>query len=172
MKDYYEILARYNQWANQRLNQAVEPLSDAQYRQDCGAFFHSIQGTLNHILVADRIWLYRITGERDCPSHLDAILYDKFDVLRTARDEEDKRIVNIISALDEQKLYSRLKYCNMKGEQFEQPLMLVLGHLFNHQTHHRGQAHTLLTQLNCEAPVLDLIYFLRQPIATNESVRS
>ena len=73
MKDYYQTLAQYNRWANQSLYQAIEPLCDAQYRQDYGAFFRSIQGTLNHILVADRIWLHRITGEGDCPSQLDAV---------------------------------------------------------------------------------------------------
>ncbi len=162
MKDYYQTLARYNRWANQRLYQAIAPLSDAQYRQDYGAFFRSIRGTLNHILVADRIWLHRITGEGDCPSHLDAVLYDDLNTLRTARAFEDERIVDIVSALNEHRLCNSLEYCNLKGERFEQPLMLVLGHLFNHQTHHRGQAHTLLTQLGCEAPALDLIYFLRQ----------
>ena len=165
MKDYYQTLAQYNRWANQRLYQAIDLLCDAQYRQDYGAFFGSIQGPLNHILVADRIWLHRITGEGDCPSQLDGVLYDDLDVLRTARTFEDERIVNIVSALDEHRLCSSLEYCNLKGEQFEQPLMLVLGHLFNHQTHHRGQAHTLLTQLGREAPALDLIYFLRQPAA-------
>ena len=162
MQHYYQTLARYNLWANQRLYQAVGMLSEAQYRQDYGAFFHSIQGTLNHILVGDRIWLYRITGEGNCPSNLDTILYADLDDLRTARALEDERIVGIVSALDEQRLSNSLNYCNLKGDRFEQPLMLVLGHLFNHQTHHRAQVGTLLTQLGSEAPVLDLIYLLRQ----------
>ena len=79
------MLAGYNAWANERVYDAAEGLSDADYRADRGAFFKSVHGTLNHLLVADRIWMRRFTGEGDAPNRLDAILFERLDELRAAR---------------------------------------------------------------------------------------
>jgi uncharacterized damage-inducible protein DinB len=92
----FPMLAAYNAWANRRLYDAVGALSDAQYREDTGLFFGSLHGTLNHLLVADRIWMRRFTGEGEAPDRLDAILHEGLAELRAARGEEDHRITGWI----------------------------------------------------------------------------
>ena len=91
MKSRYTMFAGYNRWANERLYEAASQLSDADYRADRGAFFKSMHGTLNHMVVADRIWMHRFTGTGDAPTQLDAILYEDFAPLRHARRAEDER---------------------------------------------------------------------------------
>jgi uncharacterized damage-inducible protein DinB len=162
MKTHYVEFAAYSVWANRRLYEAVSFLSDADYRADKGAFFKSMHGTLNHLLVTDYIWMHRFTGEGEAPARLDAILHDQFDALRTAREAEDRRIVAYIDSLDEERLAGAIHYRRVSTpEEFVQPLMPALNHLFNHQTHHRGQAHTILTALGKNAPELDMLYFQR-----------
>ena len=162
MKTHFDMIARYNRWANQRLYQAVGALSDADFRADRGVFFKSLRGTLNHLLVADRIWLWRFTGEGDLPDRLDAILFDAFEPLRAARESEDLRIVAYVESLDESRLAGTVKYRRVSGpETFEQALSEALAHWFNHQTHHRGQAHAILTGLVGAAPELDLLFYQR-----------
>ncbi|HYH20885.1 MAG TPA: DinB family protein [Azospirillum sp.] len=163
MKAHFDAFARYNRWANRRLYAAVAELSDAQFREDRGAFFGSLRGTLNHILVGDRLWFGRIEGAGPMPSRLDEILCDTFADLRAAREAEDERILRVVGGLDEARIAAPFAYRTVKGEPFEQPLSEVLAHVFNHQTHHRGQAHALLSQLGREAPPIDFIYFLRDP---------
>ncbi len=162
MKAYFATFARYNAWANRRLYDAVAGVPDELYRQDRGAFFGSLRGTLNHILVGDRAWLTRITGKGTPPASLDQILYDDFASLNQARAAEDEGIIRVIEGLDEARLAGTIRYRNMRGEDMEQPLTEVLAHVFNHQTHHRGQAHTLLSQMGHAAPALDFVYFMRK----------
>ncbi|MGI8725640.1 MAG: DinB family protein [Methyloceanibacter sp.] len=88
-----QMFAGYNAWANERVYDAVAVLPDVAYRADHGAFFGSVHGTLNHLLVADRIRMQRLTGAGDAPTRLDAILFEDFEDLRAARREEDARIV-------------------------------------------------------------------------------
>ena len=85
MKSRYQMFASYNTWCNERLYAAAATVSDADYRADRGAFFKSLHGTLNHLLVGDRIWMRRFTGVGPKPPSLDAILYDDFEALRAAR---------------------------------------------------------------------------------------
>ncbi|MCB9949095.1 MAG: damage-inducible protein DinB [Rhodospirillaceae bacterium] len=164
MKPHFAMFAAYNRWANQRLYAIVARVTELDYRRDLGAFFGSLHGTLNHILVGDRAWMRRLTGEGPTPSSLSEILYDDFSELRAARDAEDLRIIAYIDSLDEAAFARTLAYASMNGERHEQPVAQVLAHVFNHQTHHRGQAHGLITQLGHAAPALDLLYFLRQAI--------
>ncbi len=161
MKQHFQTFAAYNRWANQRLYAIVARVSDHDYRRDLGAFFDSLHGTLNHILVGDRAWLRRLTGEGPSPASLDEILYDDFSALRAARDGEDKRIVAYVDGLDDTAFARTVAYASMDGERHQQPVGQILSHVFNHQTHHRGQAHGLLTQLGHAAPVLDLMHYLR-----------
>ena len=161
LKAQFTDFARYNRWANGRLYDAAADLSEDEYRRDCGLFFRSMHGTLNHLLTADRIWLRRITGEGEAPDRLDAILFEDRAALRAAREAEDARILRHVESLDEADFAGTFTYRNMRGDSFTQALAPVLSHVFNHQTHHRGQAHALLTGLGRKAPELDLIYFLR-----------
>ncbi|MBO6784296.1 MAG: damage-inducible protein DinB [Alphaproteobacteria bacterium] len=162
--EHVRTFAAYNRWANARLYDACAGLPDAEYRRDRGAFFGSIHGTLNHILVADRIWLGRIEGRDSGLKQLDAILFEDFAGLRAAREAEDARIVALADGLDAARLGSDLAYATTSGAPQSTPLRAVLAHVFNHQTHHRGQAHDLLFQIGKTAPELDLIYFLRERI--------
>ena len=149
MKSRYVMFAAYNRWANKRLYGAAAALPDDDYRADRGAFFGSIHGTLNHVLVGDRIWMHVFTGEGVKPRELNAILYDDVVELRAARRAEDKRITRYVAALSEGDLAGTVRYRTLR-------------HFFNHQTHHRGQAHCLLTEFKGEAPSLDLVIFQRQ----------
>jgi len=159
---HYRMFGHYNAWANGRLYAAVARLSPEQYRADRGAFFKSVHGTLNHLLVTDRIWMQRFTAVGDAPNRLDAILFETFDDLRAAREAEDRRIVEFVDGLDEARIAGTIKYRRVSSpEQFEQQLAPALAHWFNHQTHHRGQVHVLLTGLIGEAPELDLLFFQR-----------
>jgi uncharacterized damage-inducible protein DinB len=162
MKDHYTSFAGYNAWANRRLYDAAAQLSDTEYRADKGAFFKSMHGTLNHLLTTDRIWMKRFTGEGEAPDRLDTILHERLADLRAARDAEDRRIVAWIDSLDEARLKGVIRYRRVSTpDAFVQPLMPALDHWFNHQTHHRGQAHMILTSFAKKAPELDLLYYQR-----------
>ena len=162
MKAHYATFARYNAWANRHLYDAAAKLSDADYRADRGAFFKSMHGTLNHLLATDRIWMQRFTGTGEAPQRLDAILHERLADLRAAREAEDGRIVAYIEGLDEAAFAGVIRYRRVSTpEEFVQPLAPALAHWFNHQTHHRGQAHMILTSLGKTAPELDLLYFQR-----------
>ena len=163
MKDHYLTFAGYNAWANRRLYDAAALLSDAEYRADKGAFFKSMHGTLNHLLATDRIWMKRFTGEGDAPDRLDAIVHERLTDLRAAREAEDRRIVAYIGSLDETRLAGVIRYRRVSSpEEFVQKLAPALAHWFNHQTHHRGHAHMILTSLGKTAPELDLLYYQRE----------
>lgn len=162
MLEHYRVFAGYNAWANRRLYDAAAALPDADYRADRGAFFKSMHGTLNHLLATDRIWMKRFTGEGDAPERLDVILHERLDELRAAREAEDRRIVAWIDGLDEARLGGVIRYRRVSTpDEFVQKLMPALNHWFNHQTHHRGQAHAILTGLGRIAPELDLLFYQR-----------
>jgi uncharacterized damage-inducible protein DinB len=105
----------------------------------------------------------RFTGEGEAPHRLDAILFEDFAELRAARQKEDARIVAYIDGLSEADVAGRIRYRTIVNpSEFEQPLATALAHFFNHQTHHRGQVHCLLTGFDLEAPSLDLLIYQRQ----------
>ena len=162
MREHFLLFAEYNLWANARLYEVAATLDDVEYRKDRRGFFSSIHGTLNHILVGDRIWLSRLTGAGAAPTRLDAILYDDLGALRGARAEEDERIRATIAGLTEPRIAESFEYVNSAGETFREPLAQILAHVFNHQTHHRGQAHDMLSQTGLEPPSLDLVQFIRE----------
>ncbi|MBI1202787.1 MAG: damage-inducible protein DinB [Rhodopseudomonas sp.] len=165
MKARYQMFAGYNAWCNERLYDAAALLSDADYRADRGAFFKSVHGTLNHILVGDRIWMKRFTGAGEQPPSLDAILYDDFQALRDARRSQDVLISRYIDRLDNDALAGAIRYKTVtRPQMIEQPLAPALDHFFNHQTHHRGQAHALLSPIlgNDQTPSFDLIIYQRE----------
>jgi uncharacterized damage-inducible protein DinB len=165
MKDHFAMFAAYNRWANQRLYAAAAELPDADYRAHRGAFFGSLNGTLNHLVVTDRIWMRRFTGTGPQPTRLDEILFDDLAPLAEARRAEDERIVAYVGSLTEESLSGTFSYRTIsRPADITQPLAPALAHFFNHQTHHRGQAHTLITIAAGKdaAPSLDLIFFQRE----------
>ncbi|MBY5763969.1 DinB family protein [Rhizobium laguerreae] len=162
MLRHYRMFAAYNRWANRQVYAAAAELSDAEFRSDCGAFFGSLHRTLNHLIVADRIWMKRFTGTGEAPATLDAVLFEDLDALAAARKIEDERIIAWMDTLDEAALAADFTYVPVTQPiKITQPLAPALAHLFNHQTHHRGQCHMTLTALNKPSLSLDLIYFLR-----------
>jgi len=166
MKAYFEQRAAHNRWANARLYEAVLSLSDADYRRDVGAFFKSMHGTLNHLLLTDRLWLKRLTGEGEHPNQLNAIIHEDRRALTLARADEDDRIIRYVASLDDAMLDGLLKYANTSGKEFEKKRCDILAHLFNHQTHHRGQAHTILSICTGkEPPQLDILLMQRGTVA-------
>lgn len=163
MKPHFSKMARYNAWANARLYGMARSLPDASYRKDVGAFFGSLHGTLNHLLATDRIWMRRFTGLGDPPKTLNAILFGDLPSLELARQEEDKRIVQYVDGLSDNDIAMDVTYLMTNGVPQHYPLGDLLAHLFNHQTHHRGQAHTILTVLGIAEPqALDLSAMLRE----------
>ena len=165
MPSHFRMFARYNEWANRRLYDAAGTLPDADYRAERGAFFGSVHRTLNHLLVADRIWMRRFTGEGQTYTALDHVPCAELALLRTEREAEDGRIVNYIDGLDEEKLAGKFSYRTITGSMdMTQPLAPALSHFFNHQTHHRGQVHALMTAIGGQnaAPSLDMILFQRE----------
>lgn len=163
MKAHVEMFAGYNAWANRRLYAAASALSETQYHADRGVFFGSMHGTLNHLLATDLIWMRRFTGEGPAPDRLDAILFDNLEQLRAAREAEDRRIVDWVAGLDDTRLAGVIRYRRVSTpDEHVQALMPALAHWFNHQTHHRGQAHAVLTGLSGKAPELDLLFYQRE----------
>jgi uncharacterized damage-inducible protein DinB len=157
---YFDLLARYNTWANERLYDACAKLGDGERKAKRRAFFGSIHATLNHILVGDRLWTSRLAGG-SLVLALDKILHEDFGRLRTARGAQDQLLIELVAGISATELVAPIAYANSKGQSFATPRRLVLGHLFNHQTHHRGQVHDMLSQTDVEPPELDLIFYVR-----------
>ena len=156
------MFAAYNRWANGRIYDAAAQLSEEAFTRDTGAFFKSMMGTLNHVLVADRVWMKRFTGEGEAPATLDTILHADFAKLRAAREAEDNRIAKWVGSLGDEAFGGRFTYMTVTDMRtISQRLAPALDHFFNHQTHHRGQAHMILTSLGEPSVQLDLIAFQR-----------
>lgn len=164
------MLARYNTTANVLLYDACASLSDDQLRQDHGAFFGSVLGTLNHLMTGDDIWMTRFEGGTIGSTSLDALPYPVLSDLRAAREAMDDRIEWFFTSLPDGFLDQSFQYVNNEGRTFDDPALLCAFHFFNHQTHHRGQVHVLLTRIGVPAPVLDMHRVLRPDPDTPFSV--
>jgi uncharacterized damage-inducible protein DinB len=162
MKTHFVTMAQYNAWANTRLFRMAGALRDELYRRDVGTYFKSLHGTLNHLLSTDRIWMHRLTGAGDHPDKLNAILFDDLPSLHAARVGEDRRILEFVQALPEPAFEQMWDYRTLNGTPQTQRRREILAHLFNHETHHRGQAHAILTVLGVTEPdSLDLLIMQR-----------
>ncbi len=158
----FQQLANYNHWANRRIYAAALELSEEQYRRPTGVFFGSLHGTLNHLLLTDRLWLKRLTGIGEHPDRLDAILFEDRSQLVRARMAEDARLIAVVGGYGDADLGKSVSYQTTSGKPQQQPLEEILLHLFNHQTHHRGQAHSCFSIVTgSEPPSLDLLLFQR-----------
>jgi uncharacterized damage-inducible protein DinB len=163
MKQHFAMMADYNRWANARLYEAAASLSDELFRRPVGVYFKSLRGTLNHLLVADRIWMHRLDRTGTHPDKLAAIVFEDLPALRSAREVEDQRIVRYIEDRSDADFGALCEYATLSGAPQQQRIRDILAHLFNHQTHHRGQAHAVLTLLGMREPVaLDLLIMQRE----------
>lgn len=155
-RDHYELMATYNQWMNQKLYAICATIPDRNRKEDLGAFFQSIHGTLNHLLYADRVWLGRFQAQ-PVAGNVRQELYADFDQLRQARTVMDEEILTWTKQLSEHWLAQPFEYrSGIDGKTRILPTWVLVTHLFNHQTHHRGQLTTLLTQLGYDPGVTDI----------------
>src|SRR4249920_1331345 len=153
---HFQMLARYNRIANERLYATCAQLDDAEYRKQRAGSFGSIHGLLNHILLGDRRWMGLFeNGQRVTPP-LNQILYDDFASLLSARVREDARIESFFSDLDDTFWGRSFQYTNNQGKDYVETAHVACSHLVNHQTHHRGQVHVMLSQTQVAPPALDL----------------
>jgi len=158
--EWARALAGYNRWMNERLYEVCAGLPDAERRRDAGAFFGSIHGTLNHLLLADLIWLGRFEGEPYTGFEtLADELHADFEALRRARAATDDRIDAFAARLDAAALAAELEFTSfVTPRERSFPLWVLVTHFFNHQTHHRGQLTTLLSQGGHDPGVTDLMW--------------
>ena len=152
--------ARYNEWANRRLYAACAGLTHEERIRDRRGFFRSIHGTLNHILLSDLIYRERLEKKPTTFTRLDEILHEEFDALRDAHAAQDDWYVEFCDALDPAELDGTLSFDTVEtGEYFSLPLRRCLTNLFQHQIHHRGQTHHMLSHAGVDPPPLDFIKF-------------
>lgn len=161
MKANFRRMAAYNRWANERLYEAVGKLSPEEIAAPRSGFFPSLLKTLNHILVGDTVWMGRLDGTGSSIKSLDQILHADLGALRMARVAMDARIVAFVDAVAPGRLVEDLVYRTVAGDPMTTQVAQVLTHFFNHQPHHRGQAHAMLSSTQVAPPSLDLILFLR-----------
>ena len=158
--EHARLMARYNQWQNGSLYAAADTLSDAERRKERGAFFGSIHGTLSHLLWGDRMWMSRFTGheKREATIKDSPALFSDWDALKQQRVAFDQTIVDWADKLDPAWLYGNLTWFSgaAKAERIK-PQWFLLTHFFNHQTHHRGQVHAMLTAAGAKPDATDLM---------------
>jgi uncharacterized damage-inducible protein DinB len=153
------MMASYNQWMNERLYGVCAELADVERKQHRGAFFRSIHGTLNHLLLGDKIWLGRFAGQPFLATSLDQELFPDFETLRAERARTDGEITAWAATLTDETLKSTLRYTSlMNPAPRSYSLWVVVTHFFNHQTHHSGQLTTLLSQAGKDYGITDLIW--------------
>lgn len=156
-REYCRTQADYNHWMNERLYALCAALDDAERRRDLGAFFRSVDGTLNHLLWADLIWLSRFTGRPAPTTRIDEPVCADFASLRAARESLDREIDDWAAAIDEDWLAAPFTWTtSTDGSEHTRPAWLLVVHYFQHQVHHRGQLTTLLMQLGHDPGVTDL----------------
>ena len=160
---YFGTLARYNQWATQRLLGCVTVLSDDDYRKDVGLFFKSIHGTLNHLLVGEHLLWYPRFAQGVSPQlQLDMVAEPVRERLDQALNGGAGNWLPLIESWPVEKFDGKLSYTTTQGVALCIPFATTLAHVFNHGTHHRGQITAALTAMGHPCPVLDLVYMLQQ----------
>lgn len=169
MKSHFRMLAAYNAWANDRLFTAVSTLSPTDYRAERGGACGSLHMVLNRALVADRNWLQRLTGDLDAPLDPEKPLYDDLQALRVARRAEDERLILVVDAMAEFGGPAPIGGSRPAGEAVPD-LGTLLMHIFNKQSHFRGQAHGLLEMARGgDVPSFDLLVFQREQMTSRKS---
>jgi uncharacterized damage-inducible protein DinB len=172
MCEYATLMSRYNEWMNAKVYEAAGRLTVREFQADKGAFFKSVCGTLNHILVADIIWLKRFAQHPAAhpalepvrkltkPKALDQVLSTRLAALSDQRKLLDIAIKQWAESLSVADLDHLLHYTSTEGVAYHRPMASLLMHFFNHQTHHRGQVTTLLTQMGQDVGVTDLVMLI------------
>ena len=161
-RTYFTMLARYNLWATRALLEQVDALPDADYRRDCGLFFNSVHGTLNHLLVAEHaLWFPRFAEGVSNAVALNTELEPDRARLRARLLDAVPRWLPLIASWDAARFDGRLNYTTTRGIAQSLPFAPTLAHVFNHGTHHRGQLSAALTAMGRPCPELDLVWMLQ-----------
>jgi len=155
--EYFKTMQRYNRWMNEKLFGVCDAMPDELRREDKGAWFKSVHGTLNHILLCDRLWLGRFTHQPYPARSLDQELFHDWDELKAERVQTDDAIDSWLDLISDEQLKAPLTFTSM-SQPTERTIVLwvLVAHLFNHQTHHRGQITTLMNQLGYDSGATDL----------------
>jgi uncharacterized damage-inducible protein DinB len=157
VRDFAVGMAAYNRWMNERVYATAAALTDEERKRDLGAFFRSVHGTLNHLLLADESWLQRFRGEPVTMTGPGQELHAGFEPLRAARREMDDAIDRWAATLTDDFAEAPFRFHSVTyGRERVIPGWAAVTHLFNHQTHHRGQLTTLFKQLGKDPGVTDL----------------
>jgi uncharacterized damage-inducible protein DinB len=154
--DVFRTFARYNRVANERLYEQCGKLDVAEYRRQRAGSFGNIHALLNHTLLSDRIWMSRFAGAGSTTPPLNTILFETFAEISAARMEEDAGIESFFDKVDDGFVTRSLRYRNSLGKDCENSAPHAVLHFFNHQTHHRGQVHVMLSQTDVPPPALDM----------------
>ncbi|MHC1788029.1 DinB family protein [Solidesulfovibrio sp.] len=162
MKNLFIAQALYNRWANAKLAADMATLPPEQLAAPSAVNFGSIIAIANHLVLADRLWLNRFTGQGEPVARVDAVPYPALAQLAVARSVEEDRAIAFTRALDPAALATILRYTTIDGTPAALPLALCIDHFFNHQTHHRGQIHGLLGGAGVKAADCDFIFFERE----------
>jgi uncharacterized damage-inducible protein DinB len=162
MRKQFQLMAEYNQWMNDKLYGVCAEMSEEERRRDLGAFFRSLHGTLNHLMYGDLAWMARFKGRTSKVSDPAEELYASFTELRAARRELDQEIIEWVETLTSDRLREEMEYTSsIDGKTRIIPAWCLVTHMFNHQTHHRGQLTTLIKQLGYEPGVTDIPWLPR-----------
>jgi len=156
----FQLLSNYNTWANTKIFSSCKKLDDTEYKKDRRAFFSSIHGTLNHLLVVDKAYISRIKGKDHGLISLNQILYENLLQLEEERIKEDKRLVDLVYSLSEKSIHKEITYKGFETGNTTYTINMILITLFNHQTHHRGQIHNMLSQAGIKPPQIDIPDFI------------
>ena len=158
--EHAQLLARYNEWQNRSLCAAANSLTDEARRADRGAFFSSIHCTFSHVIWADMIWLHRFAGTLKPEGTIKSspAFVEEWSALKAARVALDASMIEWTQTLDAAWLAGDLTwFSGAAGKELSRPRWLLVAHMFNHQTHHRGQIHAMLTAAGAKPEDTDLM---------------
>lgn len=159
----FKLLARYNVWSTQKLNQTLENVSDEDFNADCGLYFKSISGTLNHLLLGEHyLWFPRFLSKPSPILKLNTIIESNKTELLLQLEKRAGNWVEFLNQVNVEHFKQDLHYKSSAGEKMRLPYGSTLLHVFNHGTHHRGQVTAALTSMGYPCPEIDLIYMLTE----------
>ncbi|TGK82228.1 damage-inducible protein [Leptospira noumeaensis] len=161
MKDFFLRNNAYHLWATNLLYQSLETISDADYKKDVGLFFKSIHGTLNHLLVVEKVWYSRLIGEIYVPTSLSEEIEEDRQTLKQRMVQSLELWSSWLLGLDNSIWDTIFRYQTMRGFEAELIFSDVIQHNFNHRTHHRGQITAAITGLGGKSPEIDFVYYLQ-----------
>jgi uncharacterized damage-inducible protein DinB len=161
MQQHLISMAHYNKWANSRMSEAIAAIPEDEYMKERGSFFGSIHGTLNHLLLVDRLWHGRLIDNPYPADSLDQVVVEDRDTYINDRTAQDDIIIDYVEGLSATEFEEDVSYSSLIGFSAIDQRRTIIAHMFNHATHHRGQAHDQLSKVPMDPPPLDYMIYLR-----------